>query len=152
MENSSPCATPMTLAPKLAEDGEPLANAIMPELAFSVRKVAQFMHAPCASHLLAVKRILRYLAVTLEYGLMFLPSKARYVVSVFVDADWGANVSDRRSISGFGVFLDNHLVAWSSKKQKIVSRSTMEAEYKSLADTTAEVTWVSTLISELGLK
>ncbi|KAE8685161.1 hypothetical protein F3Y22_tig00111100pilonHSYRG00126 [Hibiscus syriacus] len=100
MENSSPCATPMTLAPKLAED------------------------------------------VTLEYGLMFLPSKARYVVSVFVDADWGANVSDRRSISGFGVFLDNHLVAWSSKKQKIVSRSTMEAEYKSLADTTAEVTWV----------
>ncbi|KAE8677467.1 Serine carboxypeptidase-like 40 [Hibiscus syriacus] len=139
MENSSPCATPMVLTPK-------------PELAFSVGKGAQFMHAPHASHLPAVKRIRRYLAGTLEYGLVFLSSKARYAVSAFADADWVANVSDRRSVSGFGVFLDNHLVAWSSKKQKTVSRSTMEAEYKSLADNTAEVTWISTLIDELGLK
>ncbi|KAE8693334.1 hypothetical protein F3Y22_tig00110813pilonHSYRG00189 [Hibiscus syriacus] len=129
MENSSPCATPMTLSP------------CGPVYACSLCKSS-----------FSCKTNLEVLAGTLEYGLMFLPSKARYAVLAFTDASWGANVSDRRSVSGFGVFLDNHLVAWSSKKQKTVSCSTIEAEYKSLADTTAEVTWISTLINELGLK
>ncbi|KAE8703804.1 hypothetical protein F3Y22_tig00110462pilonHSYRG00109 [Hibiscus syriacus] len=167
MENASTCATPMILGSKLAEDGDLIKDATMyrsivgsllymchirPELAFSVGKVAQFMHAPRESHLVAVKRILRYLAGTVEYGLVYLPLKSRFIVSAFADADWGANITDRMSISGYGVFLGNHLVAWSSKKQKFVSRSTMEAEYKSLADAIAEVTWASTLLAELGLQ
>ncbi|KAE8728872.1 Myb domain protein 65, putative isoform 3 [Hibiscus syriacus] len=160
-------STLMIPSSKLSGDGELLADTTMyrsivgsllyvchtrPELAFSVGKVAQFMHKPREIHLVAVKRILRYLAGTVEYGLVFFPARSKFSVSAFADADWGANITDRRSILGYGVFLDNHLVAWSSKKQNSVSRSTMEAEYKSLADATAEVTWVSTLLAELGLK
>ncbi|KAE8673495.1 Detected protein of unknown function [Hibiscus syriacus] len=48
-------------------------------------------------------------------------------VIAFADADWGSSIDDHRSISGHGVFLGSCLVAWSSKKQKTVSRSTMEA-------------------------
>ncbi|XP_039029473.1 uncharacterized mitochondrial protein AtMg00810-like [Hibiscus syriacus] len=159
MRNASSCATPIILAPKLFEDEDLLADTTMyrsivasllyichtrPEFAFNVGKVAQFMHEPREIHLVTVKHILRYLAGTVDYRLMFLPSKSKFSVLAFADADWGANITDRRSISMYGVFLDNHLVAWSSKKQNYVSHLTMEAEYKSLVDVIAEVTWVAT--------
>ncbi|KAE8727992.1 putative catalytic [Hibiscus syriacus] len=116
------------------------------------RKVAQFMHAPLVTHLAAVKRILRYLAGTVNHGLFFSPVDSRTLVSAFVDADWGANLDDRRSVSGYGVLIGKCLVAWSSKKQRSVSRSTMEAEYKSVVDVATEVTWISTLLIDLGVQ
>ncbi|KAE8656318.1 Nodulation-signaling pathway 2 protein [Hibiscus syriacus] len=168
MTRAAACHTPMVLAPKLSKDaGELLPNPseyrsvvgsllylchTRPDLSYSVGKVAQFMHAPREMHWLAVKRILRYLVGTIDYGLMFQASKAELTVSAFADADWGANVDDRRSISGYGVFIGKCLVAWSSKKQKTVSRSTMEAEYKSLADATAEVAWTSSFLADLGFQ
>ncbi|KAE8690306.1 hypothetical protein F3Y22_tig00110896pilonHSYRG00049 [Hibiscus syriacus] len=64
----------------------------------------------------------------------------------------GCNLDDRRSVSGYGVFIGKFLVAWSSKKQRSVSRNTMEAEYKSVVDTAVEVTWISTLLNDLGIQ
>ncbi|XP_039017071.1 uncharacterized mitochondrial protein AtMg00810-like [Hibiscus syriacus] len=127
------CSTPMTSACKLSrEEGELLENAseyrsivgsllylchTRPDLSLSVGKVAEFMHAPRVTHFAAVKRILRYLASTVNYGLLFSPSDNKALVSAFADADWGANLDDRRSVSGYGVFIGKCLVAWSSKKQ-----------------------------------
>jgi hypothetical protein len=71
------------------------------------------------------------------------------LVSTFSDADWAGCVDDRRSIGGFAVFLGPNLVLWSARKQPTVSRSSTEAEYKALANATAELMWIQKLLGEL---
>ncbi|KAG8485720.1 hypothetical protein CXB51_019072 [Gossypium anomalum] len=119
-----------------------------PYITFAVNKVCQFMHRPLDQHFKAVKRILRYLQSTIEYGLHFTTAVSLDLVG-FSDANWGTDVDDRRSTIGFCVFLGGNPVAWGTKKQQVVSRSTAEAEYRSLAHTAAEVVWLESLLSEL---
>ncbi|KAE8667725.1 hypothetical protein F3Y22_tig00112383pilonHSYRG00494 [Hibiscus syriacus] len=121
-----------------------------PDIAYCVNKLAQFMHAPCEQHLVAVKRVLRYLRGTL--GLVFFPKTEPFQLVAFADADWGSSVDDRRSISGTCVFLGGSMVQWCSKKQKIVSRSTTEAEYRSLADATSDIVWLEALLTDMKVQ
>jgi histone deacetylase 1/2 len=67
-----------------------------PDLAFSVNKVCQFLHAPTTVHWSAVKRILRYVKGSMDIGLYIRRSGSK-LVSAFSDADWAGNVDDRRS-------------------------------------------------------
>lgn len=122
-----------------------------PDIAFSVNKVCQFLHAPTTVHWAAVKRILRYLKQCMELGLKIQRSVST-LVSAFSDADWAGNVDDRRSTGGFAVFLGSNLVSWSARKQATVSRSSTESEYKAIANATAEIMWVQTLLQELGVR
>jgi histone deacetylase 1/2 len=71
------------------------------------------------------------------------------MISAFSDADWAGCVDDRRSTGGFAVFLGDNLVSWTARKQATVSRSSTEAEYKALANATAEMMWVQKLLTEL---
>lgn len=65
--------------------------------------------------------------------------------------DWACNVDDRRSIAAHCLFLGQSLVSWSSKKQNVVARSSTESEYRSLANTAADISWVQSLLSEISL-
>jgi histone deacetylase 1/2 len=121
-----------------------------PDISFAVNKVCQFLHAPTTVHWAAVKRILRYLKQTTNVGLKIGRSSS-LLVSAFSDADWAGCLDDRRSTGGFAVFLGSNLVSWSARKQATVSRSSTEAEYKALANATAEVMWIQTLLMELGI-
>jgi histone deacetylase 1/2 len=121
-----------------------------PDVCFAVNKVCQFLHSPTSTHWSAVKRILRYVQGTLNVGLRIGHSK-NMSVSAFSDADWAGCVDDRRSTGGFAVFLGENLISWSARKQAIVSRSSTEAEYKSLANATAEMISVQRLLKELGV-
>ena len=121
-----------------------------PDISFSVNKVSQFLHSPTTSHWEAVKRILRYIKGTIGYGLKIRKSDSM-LVSAFVDADWAGCPYDRRSTGGFAVFLGSNLVSWCARKQATVSRSSTEAEYKALANATAEVMWIHKLLDELGI-
>ncbi|KAA3483628.1 putative LRR receptor-like serine/threonine-protein kinase [Gossypium australe] len=105
-----------------------------PDITFVVKKVCQFMHRPLDQHFKAIKRILRYLQSTMEYGLHFT-TVANLDLVGYLDTNWGTDVDDRRSTIGFCVFLGGNPVAWGSKKQQIVSRST--------------VAWLESLLSEL---
>jgi histone deacetylase 1/2 len=119
-----------------------------PDIAFAVNKAFQFMQQPTTAHWLSVKRILRYLKGTLHDGLLLRPS-THLTVEGFTDADWGAQPDDRRSASGYLVYLGDNLVSWSFTKQKVVSRSSAELEYRGLVLATAEIIWMQALLQEL---
>lgn len=169
MSNCKPVSTPMSASEKLSvNDGEPLSpedatkyrsivgalqylTLTRPDIAFSVIKICQFLHCPTSVHWTAVKRILRYVHQTLHLGIRFRRSSS-LLVSAFSDADWAGCTDDRRSTGGFATFLGSNLISWNDRKQPTVSRSSTEAEYKSLANATAELIWVESVLRELGIK
>lgn len=106
------------------------------------------MQCPLDDHWKAIKRILRYLAGTTNYGLHFTKSPSLSITG-FSDSDWAADLDDRRLTSGFYVYLGSNLISWCSKNQASVSRSSTEAEYRSLDITTSELLWITSLLTEL---
>lgn len=114
----------------------------------AVNQVCQFMHRPLQPHYVAVKRILRYIKGTISFGLNITGGSLSSLL-VYSDADWAECPKTCRSTSGFCIFLGGNLVSWSSKKQATVSRSSVDAEYWSVAQSVAELEWLQSLLSEL---
>ncbi|XP_070672584.1 uncharacterized mitochondrial protein AtMg00810-like [Malus domestica] len=122
-----------------------------PDLSFAVNLVCQFMHSPRHSHFQAVKRILRYLKGSLDLGLWFPKCAKTLSIHAYSDVDWAGCSIDRRSTGGFCIYLGDSLISWSAKKQPKVARSSTEADYRSLANTSAELTWICKLLVDIGL-
>jgi histone deacetylase 1/2 len=120
-----------------------------PDLSFAVNQLSQFMQVPRLIHWQTLKRMLRYVKGTLHYGLHFKLG-ANLNITGFSDANCGCDTKDRRSVVGYCVYLGNSL-SWSSKKQQIVSRSSIESEYRALANVAAEILWLKSLLSELHM-
>ncbi|KAM6590148.1 hypothetical protein CsatA_012753 [Cannabis sativa] len=108
------------------------------------------MQKPLQHHWSAVKRILRYVAGTTQYGL-HLTKASSFEIQAYCDTDWASDVDDRRSTSGFAIFLGSNLIAWKSQKQQTVSRSSIEVEYRSLANVVVELAWLKSLFTELHI-
>jgi len=119
-----------------------------PDICFAVNRVFQFMHAPTDSHWAAVKHILRYLKGTTSYD-FHITRGSSFALHGFTDVDWASSIDDRKSTGGYLVFFGQTPISWKSSKQHIVARSSNEAEYKALADGTAEVVRLQYLLTNL---
>lgn len=129
------------------------------DISFAVHKLTRKMQAPSIRDMRACDRVFRYLAGTKSLGLLYGReckdvSKRRAstaTVTAWADADWGHERVDRKSVSGYLTFLNGDLVNWGSKRQKVVSQSTCEAELYAEAAAINDSKWLSGLVSELGL-
>ena len=101
------------------------------DIAHVVHVVSQFVTAPTSVHWGAVLRILRYLRGT-QFQTLLFPSTSSLELRAYSDADWDGDRHDRKSTTGFCVFLGESLISWKSKKQDVVSRSSTEAEYRAM--------------------
>lgn len=119
-----------------------------PDITYAVSVVSRYMHDPRSGHLDAVYRIMRYLKGSPGMGLWF-KSNGHLNVDGYSDADWASCLDDRRSTSGYCVFVGGNLVSWRSKKQPVVSKSTAEAEYRAMSQGLSEMLWVRGLLLEL---
>ncbi|XP_020236694.1 uncharacterized protein LOC109816204 [Cajanus cajan] len=120
------------------------------DLSYSVNYVSQFMHAPTIMHFKMVRRILRYVKVTINVGLHFT-SNTTLDLFAFSDADWAGCPTTRRFTTGYCTFLGGNLISWCAKKQPTVSRSSTEVEYRAMANTAAELTWLTFLLKDLRI-
>ena len=165
MTSCKPSSTPFTSTSRLTStQGQPFSDPTpfrslvgafqyltftQPNLSFAVNQVCQFMHNSTNVHLMAAKCILRYLHGTLHLGLLFRPNSLQ--LQAYADADWAEDPVDRRSTSSYVVFLGSTPITWVSKKQCTISRSSTEAEYRSLASATAELYWIRMVLRDLGI-
>lgn len=118
------------------------------DITFVVNKACQVMHQPLLSHNQILRRILRYLQGTLNFGLHY--KSGPLLLNAYAYADWDGDRVDKRSVSSYYVYFGNNPIMWTSKKLAIVSWSSTEVEYKSLASTAAEVCWIM-LLKELRI-
>ncbi|CAL8138375.1 unnamed protein product [Prunus armeniaca] len=125
-------------------------TASRPDISFSVGVCARFQSDPKESHLFAVKRIIKYVSGTSEFGLWYTYDTCVNLVG-YSDADWAGCSDDRKSTSGGVFYVGNNLVAWHSKKQNSVSLSTAEAEYVVAGSCCTQLLWMRQMLEDYGL-
>jgi hypothetical protein len=106
------------------------------------------MHDPREPHLAVMKCAMRYLRGSLDFSL-HLRRSASSELTVYTDADWAGCPDTRRFTSSYVMFLSDNLVSWSSKHQNIVSHSSAEAEYRTMANGVTDACWLRQLLQEL---
>ncbi|PKU59946.1 Retrovirus-related Pol polyprotein from transposon TNT 1-94 [Dendrobium catenatum] len=107
------------------------------------------MHDPQSDHVFLLKRLLRYIQGTRNFGIPI--QKSDLTLSTFSDADWASDPITRKSTSGYCTYLGSTLVSWTVKKQTTVSRSSTESEYRALASAVADTIWLKRLLSDFGI-
>jgi hypothetical protein len=115
--------------------------ASRPDIMLSICMCARFQSNPKKCHLVAVKRILRYLGHTSCLGIWY-PKGSTFDLIRYSDSDYARCMVDRKSTSGTCQFLGWSLVSWSSKKQTSVTLSTAEDEYVATGQCCAQLLWM----------
>ena len=135
-----------------------ISTATRPDISAAVGVLSSYMSNPSKEHWNGVKRLLRYIKGTMNYGLKFKANESDGLnengdeLCGYSDANWAGDVDSRRSTSGYVFKVANCTVSWSSKKQASVTKSTTEAEYVALSQATQEAIWMRKLLSDIGCK
>ena len=157
MEDSKIVSTPMVIGHKLSKNDEsPEVNQTLyrsmigklqyvvhsrPDIALAVGIVARFSANPKENHMMAIKRIMRYLKGIEDYGLYYRKNE-NFELRAYTNVDWAGSLDDRKSTSGGAFFLGNRLVFLTSKKKNCISQSIAKAEYVATAMNFSNIVWL----------
>ncbi|XP_072062294.1 uncharacterized mitochondrial protein AtMg00810-like [Arachis hypogaea] len=119
-----------------------------PDMAYSVHILSQFMQNPRIEHWQAALRVVRYLKGHLGQGIL-LPRETDLWLYGWCDSDWASCPLTRKSITGWFFQLGNSPISWKTQKQQTVSASSVEAEYRSMAQITKELKWIKDILFSL---
>jgi hypothetical protein len=126
-------------------------TASRPDLTFAVGVCARYQADPKMSHLTQVKRILKYVNGTSDYGILYAHDENSKLIG-YCDTDWAGSADDRKSMSGGCFFLGNNLISWFSKKQNSVALSTAEAEYIAAGSSCSQLVWMKQMLKEYNVE
>jgi len=127
-----------------------MTNKTRPDITYAVNYESRFMENPTKQDVQNVKRTLRYLKETQNFGIFYSSRKSDKIsIEAFCDSDYAGDTKDRKSTSGYVLMYAGGPISWISRKQPIVALSTAEAEYISAAECCKEISYITTLISEL---
>ncbi|GAU46782.1 hypothetical protein TSUD_351810 [Trifolium subterraneum] len=163
---SKPAPTPLDPSIKLHQDSSPAYDDVggyrrligkllyltttRPDISFAIQQLSQFLSSPTTTHFDTACRVVRYLKGSPGRGLFF-PRQSPLQLLGFADADWANCADTRRSTSGYCFFIGSSLISWRAKKQNTVSRSSSEAEYRSLSFASCELQWIVYLLKDLSI-
>ncbi|KAJ8630112.1 hypothetical protein MRB53_023435 [Persea americana] len=165
MKDCNPVSTPTEFGLKLNKDHEgkkvdstrykQIVGSLMyltatrPDIMYYVSLISRYMENP--THLLAAKRILRYLQGTRDFGLFYKKGE-KLELFRFTNSDYAGDQDDRRSTSGYVFMLGTGAVSWSSKKQPIVTLSATEAKFIAATACACQAIWLGSILEELQFK
>jgi len=171
MEECKPVSTPMNASEKLLKvelsreeyqemKNVPYSQAVgslmylavstRPDIAYAVSCLSQFNNCPAKCHWSAVKHVMRYLKKTQHFSLKFF--KTGQDLHGYVDSDWGGNVIDRRSYTGYVFLLGGAPISWEARKQKSVALSSTEAEYMAMCEASKEAVYLKRFFKDINFE
>jgi len=121
------------------------------DITFVVGVCARYQAEPKMSHLTLVKRILKYINSTSDYGILHSHSENSMLIG-YCDVDWAESADDRKSTSSVCFFLGNNLISWFNKKHNCVSLSTVEAEYIAAGSSCSQLVWMKQMLKEYNVE
>ena len=124
-------------------------TATRPDMMFVVSLISRYMSRPTELHMKVAKRALRYLKGSINYGIFYKRGGAEELMA-FTDSDYAGDVEDRRSTSGHVFLMGAGAVAWSSRKQPLVTLSTTEAEFVAAAACACQAIWMRRILKMIG--
>lgn len=125
-------------------------TATRPDIMYAVSLLSRYMSKPSQAHMMAAKRVLRYLQGTADFGIKYKKGNDCKITG-FTDSDYAGDLEERKSTSGYVFLLSEGAIAWSSKKQPIVALSTTEAEFVAACSAACQAVWLKKLVDELRL-
>lgn len=163
MEDCKPVSTPVDCGVKLSrhDKGKVIDVTLFkslvgslrctrPDILYVVGLVSRYMEESRSTHWKAIKRILRYIRGTLSLGLFYHSSTNNFGVFGYSDSDWGGDMDDRKSTSGFAFYMGDTAFTWLSKHQPIVTLSMCEAEYVAVVTCVCHAIWLRRLLKEIN--
>jgi hypothetical protein len=120
-----------------------------PDIMYAANLVSRYMESPKDSHWKMEKRILRYVAGTLNFGLWYTKYDNNQLFG-YTDSDFAGNLDDRKITSGHAFHLGTNLISWASKKQPIVSISSAEAKYVATTSSSCQAMWLRRILTYMS--
>ena len=126
-------------------------TATRPNITYAVSVISRYMEHPTEMHLLAAKRILRYLQGTTDFGLWYKKGEQSELIGL-TDSYYARDQDDRKSTYGYAFMFGSAAISWISKKQPIVTLSSTEDEFVATTSCASEAIWLRRILKELHFK
>ena len=120
------------------------------DISYSVGVCARYQANPKESHMISLKRIIKYIKTTADFGVWY-SKDTNDVLAGYSDVDWAGNADDRKSTSRGCFYVGNNLVSWMSKKQNSISLSIVEVDYIAAGSCCTQLLWMQKLLHDYGI-